>query len=626
MLFWVFLDIKQIIFKKGFYIYMFKSIRWKITTIFVVLIIIAEILLGFFNIFGIANYYHRSFSDSINTVFSVNTKNDLLAAANELTVPFDTPDNTTIVIEETSINNINMINDILSSSSGTLGITASRFYCIMDGTTGEVLKSSNGITKVDMTNTIINALEGNESRETGITKTYMDYAFPLINGDTVRYIVYVNDNCSVQLSITRSILNLLLIALALTLIAAALAGLLISKFITVPIQQLAVQARKLADGDINALQKSESKDEIGNLTNSLIYLAHTRKQSSDQAMGEKIKVETILQNMNDGILAFDMKGKLLHFNPEAKRLLNRQYLDDIRFDRFFKEINANITLGDLLYMKPDGSVEREIKLSNQYLRLNFATFKVDNKVGGIIVIIHDVTKQEKLEQSRRDFVANVSHELRTPLTTIKSYSETLADMPDVDRELQVRFLDVIASESDRMARIISDLLTLSELDENQTYIKAPEPIDIRKMLETIVDRMSLTAKKKNQTLTYHPINDVPMIAGDHDSLERVIINIISNALKYTREGGSIEVYSSRVYTDICIKVVDNGIGIPKDKLPHIFDRFYRVDKARSRDTGGTGLGLAIAKQALESGFNGKIKIASEFHKGTEVTITIPVNE
>lgn len=454
----------------------------------------------------------------------------------------------------------------------------------------------------------------------------MDYAFPLTNGDNVKYIVYIRDSCQDQSATLNTIVRTILISLALTIIISAIAGAFIANFVTVPIQQLSLQARKLADGDINALQKSESKDEIGNLTNSLIYLAHTRKQSSDQAMGEKIKVETILQNMNDGILAFDMKGKLIHFNPEAKRLLNRQYLDDIRFDRFFKEINANITLGDLLYMKPDGSVEREIKLSNQYLHLNFATFKVDNKVGGIIVVIHDVTKQEKLEQSRRDFVANVSHELRTPLTTIKSYSETLADMPDVDRELQIRFLDVIASESDRMARIISNLLTLAELDENQTYIKAPEPIDVRKMLESIVERMSLTAQKKHQSLTYHPINDVPIIAGDHDVLERIIINIVSNALKYTRDGGSIEVYSSKVYNDISIKVVDNGIGIQEDKLPHIFDRFYRVDKARSRDTGGTGLGLAIAKQSLESVFNGKIKIASEFHKGTEVTITIPVNQ
>ncbi|NDO19263.1 cell wall metabolism sensor histidine kinase WalK [Lachnospiraceae bacterium MD329] len=603
---------------------MFKSIRWKITIIFVLLVLITEIIIGAFNVFAILNHYHRDFSNDIDSVFTAEIKNDLLAAANELTIPPDVSSG--IVIDEYSQENINLINDVLSSNSGTLGITAARFYCILDGVTGEVLKSSNGITSVESNATTALAIEGRESRETGITKTYMDYAFPLTNGDNVKYIVYIRDSCQDQSATLNTIVRTILISLALTILISAIAGAFIANFVTVPIQQLSLQARKLADGDINALQKSESKDEIGNLTNSLIYLAHTRKQSSDQAMGEKIKVETILQNMNDGILAFDMKGKLIHFNPEAKRLLNRQYLDDIRFDRFFKEINANITLGDLLYMKPDGSVEREIKLSNQYLHLNFATFKVDNKVGGIIVVIHDVTKQEKLEQSRRDFVANVSHELRTPLTTIKSYSETLADMPDVDRELQIRFLDVIASESDRMARIISNLLTLAELDENQTYIKAPEPIDVRKMLESIVERMSLTAQKKHQSLTYHPINDVPIIAGDHDVLERIIINIVSNALKYTRDGGSIEVYSSKVYNDISIKVVDNGIGIQEDKLPHIFDRFYRVDKARSRDTGGTGLGLAIAKQSLESVFNGKIKIASEFHKGTEVTITIPVNQ
>ncbi len=602
---------------------MFKSIRWKITIIFVTLVLSTELLIGCFNIFGIINHYHRDFSDSINNVFTTDIKNDLLGAANEISIPSEKADDDSIILDESVRNNLNMINNILSSHSGRLGITASRFYCIVDGETSEILMSSNGITSTENTAVLSNAFNGNEAKETRISKNYMDYAFPLHSGDKVKYIVYIKDTCQTQSSVVSSMIQILLISLLLSLILSMIIGRIISRFITSPIQELSIQARKLADGDINALQKSDLTDEIGNLTNSLIYLAHTRKQSSDQAMGEKTKVETILQNMNDGILAFDLKGKLIHFNPEAKRLLKRRYLDDIRFDRFFKEINANITLGDLLYMKPDGSVEREVKLANQYLRLNFATFKADNKVGGIIVIIHDITKQEKLEQSRRDFVANVSHELRTPLTTIKSYSETLADMPDVDRELQIRFLDVIASESDRMARIISDLLTLSELDENQTYIKPPEPIDIRKMLETIVERMGLTAKKKNQTLTYHPINDVPIIAGDHDSLERIIINIVSNALKYTREGGNIEVYSSKVYNDICIKVVDNGIGIQADKLPHIFDRFYRVDKARSRDTGGTGLGLAIAKQTVESAFNGKIKIASEFHKGTEVTITIP---
>ena len=604
---------------------MFKSMRWKITLLFVLLVLATELLIGSFNIFGIANHYHRDFSDSIDDVFTPDTKNDLLAAANELPVP-NTYNQGALTISDEDYYNVNMINDILAARAGTLGITANRYYCIIDAESGEVLKSSNGISKVETTTSISKAASGSEYKETGITKSYMDYSFPLTNGNTVRYIIYVYDNCSTQRAVTQNLISILLIALVISLIISAIVGMLISRSITIPIQQLAVQARKLADGDINALQKSDTRDEIGNLTNSLLYLAHTRKQSSDQALGEKIKVETILQNMTDGILAFDMKGRLLHFNPEAQKLLKRRYLDDINFDRFFKEINADIKLGDLLYMQSEGSVEREIKVANHYLHLNFATFKGENKAGGIIVIIHDVTKQEKLEQSRRDFVANVSHELRTPLTTIKSYSETLADMPDVDRETQVRFLDVIATESDRMARIISDLLTLSELDENQTFIKAPEQIDVRKMLETIVDRMDLQAKKKSQKLSYTPTNEVPVILGDRDVLERAIINVISNALKYTSEGGRIEVYSSKVYNDINIKVVDNGIGIAEDKLPHIFDRFYRADKARSRDTGGTGLGLAIAKQSIESSFNGKIKISSELHKGTEVTISIPVNE
>lgn len=606
---------------------MFKSIRWKITILFVLLIFAVELAVGFLNLYITADSYHKDFASAISDVFNDSVKTDLTNAANEVTVPEPPAEGeTNIIFEESTQNNVEKLKAIMSYYSGSLGVNASRFYDILDGQTGAVLYSSNNASALNTTPSILGALNGTESSENRLTVKYMDYALPLGVENHVKYIIYVRDTQTLYSEIIRRMFVLLLYSLLFSLAAAFIIGSLMSRAVAVPIRQLTIKARKLADGDLNALEKAETDDELGHLTNSLLYLAHTRQESTDRAMGETTKVETILQNMTDGILAFDLKGNLTHYNPEAKRLLNRQYFDDINFDRFFKEINANITLGDLLYMKPEGSMEREIKLKNQFLQLNFATFSVDNKLGGIIVIIRDVTRLEKLEQSRRDFVANVSHELRTPLTTIKSYSETLADMPDADRELQIRFLDVIASESDRMARIISDLLTLSELDENQTFYKTPEPIDIRKVIESIVERMNMSAKKKNQRLTYRPINEAPIISGDRDSLERIIINIISNAIKYTGEGGKIDVYSSKVYKDIVIKVVDNGIGIKKDQLPHIFDRFYRVDKARSRDTGGTGLGLAIAKQALESAFNGKIKISSEFNKGTEVTITIPVSE
>ena len=602
---------------------MFRTIKWKMILMFSSLVIIAEIAAAAFSIAGTANNYHKEFANTINTVFNSDVKNDLQNAANAVTFP-EPVDNNSILIEEMTQENVNKINEIIKYYLGPLAISASRFYTITDGTGTNVLYSSNNADKLTVTSALKAASDGKVTLQNNFTAPALEYALPLGSDGMVKYIVYIKDTEDIQKSTSKTISIMFLYAIILSIIISFIFGNILYAAVSIPLKNLTVKAKKLADGDLNALEMSNVKDEFGNLTNSLVNLAHSRQESTDRAMSEKTKVETILQNMTDGILAFDLNGKLIHFNLEAKRLLGRKYLDDLRFDRFFKEINANITLGDLLYMKPSGSLEREIKLKNQYLRLNFATFSVDNKIGGIIVVIHDVTRQEKLEQSRRDFVANVSHELRTPLTTIKSYSETLADNPDVDRELQVRFLDVIASESDRMARIISDLLTLSELDENQTFYKAPEEINVRKMLENIVDRMGMTAKKKNQTLRYTPINETPTISGDPDSLERVIINIISNALKYTGEGGTIEVFSSKVYKDICIKVKDNGIGIQKDKLPHIFDRFYRVDKARSRDTGGTGLGLAIAKQALESGFNGKIKILSEFNKGTEVTITIPV--
>lgn len=605
---------------------MFKSIRWKITLIFILSIIISEFIIGSVGIILTARYFHNDFINTIHETLNEGLRDELDNAANAVTIPQPPADGSPIVMEEKSSINLEGIRDTMNNYLGSLAMSSSRTYSILDGKTAAVLYSSVKSVSVNTTPVITKALSGEESFNISFSSPYMDYALPLGTTNNVKFIVYIHDTKAVEKNVLHNVFLVWAYVMAASAILSFIIGTFVSRSITIPIRQLTAQAKRLADGDLDALQESKTNDELGDLTNSLLYLAHSRKKSNEKAMGEQIKVETILQNMNDGILAFNMQGKLIHINPEAQKLLQRKYLDDIQFDRFFKEINAGITLGDLLYMKPDGSVEREVKLNNTYLRMNFATFNIENKIGGIIVIIHDITHYEKLEQSRRDFVANVSHELRTPLTTIKSYSETLSDMPDVDRELQVRFLDVIASEADRMARIISDLLTLSELDENQTFYKVPEKIEIRKMIETIIERMEMTAKKKEQTLVYHPINDVPVISGDRDGLERVIINIVSNAIKYTPTGGMIEVYSSKVYNDICIKISDNGIGIPKDKLPHIFDRFYRVDRARSRDTGGTGLGLAIAKQTLESSFNGKIKINSEINKGTEVTITIPVTE
>lgn len=264
-------------------------------------------------------------------------KTTSLPPANEISIPAESTD-TSIVIEENSQSNINLINNILSSHSGKLGITSSRYYNIVDGSSGEILFSSNGSTTTDATPSPYECPKryGIE-RNKAYLKANMDYAFPLHNGDAVKYVIYIKDTCQMQNSVTHSMVTILLILLLVSLIISSIAGSIISKSITDPIKQLSVQAKKLAAGDINALQNQIQKMKLPTLQTLLINLAHTRKQSSDQAKGEKIKVETILQNMNDGIIAFDLKGNLIHFNREAKKLLNRQYLDDIRFDRFLKK-------------------------------------------------------------------------------------------------------------------------------------------------------------------------------------------------------------------------------------------------------------------------------------------------
>ena len=222
--------------------------------------------------------------------------------------------------------------------------------------------------------------------------------------------------------------------------------------------------------------------------------------------------------------------------------------------------------------------------------------------------------------SRREFVANVSHELRTPLTTIKSYSETIQAYAASEEEK--KFLDVIIREVDRMTRIVKDLLTLSSLDSNK-FTANFEYCSLDELLREVVDKMSMDALRHKHIIEYFPSTSIPDIYADRDRIEQVITNIVSNAIKYTPDGGNIQMFAGCLYNEVYIKIKDNGIGINKEDLPRVFERFYRVDKARSREHGGTGLGLAIAKNFVEL-HGGTIKITSKAGKGTEVLIKLPI--
>ena len=338
---------------------------------------------------------------------------------------------------------------------------------------------------------------------------------------------------------------------------------------------------------------------------------------------EKEKLESILRYMTDGVMAFDRNGTVLHINKAAARMLGIDENDAITFDEFFKPL-VSVTVEEV-YFKNTSGISRDLKLGDKNLQVFFVLTGLDKSLkhqSNIIAVIHDNTELEKLEMNRREFVANVSHELKTPLTTVKSYAETLLSADGIPKETENSFLQIIVAEADRMNRLVYDLLLLSKLNYNDNRPER-DPVDIRALIGDILRRMHLAMEEKNQTLSFSIPENIPKVCGSRDKLEQVFVNIISNAVKYTDEGGNITIYAGEMYGYVFVKVIDTGMGIPEEDLPYIFDRFYRVDKARSRAAGGTGLGLAIAKEIIEA-HGGKISVTSKVGEGTEFTLNLPV--
>ena len=336
---------------------------------------------------------------------------------------------------------------------------------------------------------------------------------------------------------------------------------------------------------------------------------------------EETELKTKLLHMTEGIIAFDIDGKIDLINPAAKLLLKISPEDET-FDDIFGKFNLNLNMEKLIYLENLTSMEQDINVEDKSVKVIFSPFRNEenNKPEGIIAVIQDITELIKLDTMQKEFVADVSHELKTPITSIMGYADTLLE-GEYDADTQREFLQVIASEARRMARLVTDLLELSRIDSNKKRIKKSS-FDLGTLAKECQKKLAIEIKKKNQDVECLVTADVPPVFADKDDIQRVILNILSNSIKYTPEGGNIKIYVGFVYSDAYIKVIDNGIGIPEEDLNRIFERFYRVDKARTREMGGTGLGLSIAKEVLDKN-GGSIDIKSKVGKGTEVVIKIP---
>ena len=578
---------------------MFKSIQWKLVAMFLLVALAVIIVIGTFTINSVADFYNKDFKNQIEAALTADFTDRLTAALSE-----EQPEQAVFQTAQVF--------------SARLGINSYRNYYVLDS-----FGNSLGGEKLAKTDNIITAIGGKVGNKTHSGVGYMDYAYPIPDSDgETRYILYIRDSKEEVYEITRNIFTIILEALVMGILLATILGFLLSRSITTPISNLTAKAEKIALGEFEHISSVASNDEIGQLINTFGYMSKTLKATLEEIGEERDKVETVIGCMTDGVMAFNQDGEVIHINPAAKNMLGIEDESEIRFDEFFASLGADISLGHFLYLDMYSTVEKTIDFNGMILTAMIAPFRSEkDKTGGVVAVWQDVTKSRKLEEMRREFVANVSHELKTPLTTVKSYTETLLDDGLESRDMGIRFLNVILGEIDRMNRLVSDLLLLSRIDYNRTDWQK-EPFSLDKLIKSVIEKLSFYAEKRGHSLTYEASSILPVFEGDRDRIEQVVTNIISNAIKYTPDNGTIKVYAGFLLNEVYIKVIDNGIGIPEGDLKRVFERFYRVDKARSRASGGTGLGLSIAKEIVEA-HGGTISIESKVGKGTTVIIRFP---
>ena len=366
--------------------------------------------------------------------------------------------------------------------------------------------------------------------------------------------------------------------------------------------------------------KKSSEDKF---TKTISTMTEELKQNLDDVNKQKSQTEAILLHIKDGIISVDLSGNVTYINPAAINFFDLT-AEDNTFEKIFNKIGLDVNLEKIVYLDDLTSYEQKVFINEKYINVFFAPVKNSKNISnGIIILLQDITEHVKLDNMRKEFVADVSHELKTPITSIIGYTETLLE-GDYDKETQIKFLNVIESESNRMAKLVSDLLTLSRYDNNKNNLEKAD-INLGDLTKKCLEKLNVEIEKKNHKIECFVTAEVPLVQADKFGLERVILNILTNAIKYTPQNGNIKIYVGFVYNDAYIKVIDNGIGIPEKDLPRVFERFYRVEKARAREMGGTGLGLSIAKEIIEQN-NGSINIKSIQGKGTEVVLRIPAKK
>lgn len=599
----------------------FRTIQVKLVIIYLLLILVAMQLIGVYFISTVKNSLITSFTNNLKEQADILSKFAAPSLLPNIEAEGDSPDNTTedLNLVVRNLFSISGAEVQVLDANGKVVATSLQVHQTYIGQKNKSLAVSRALQNIpDNEEEIID--------DDNVRKKMI--ALPVTYNEKVVGAVYVVASMT-ELYETVNRVNQIffsgtLIALGLT----GVLGILLAHTFTSPIQGLTRQAEAVAEGRFDLKAPILGDDEIGRLSMAFNEMTTRLKEALSANEEENEKLVSVLSNMSDGVVAADERGVIIVWNRRALELLEVETFQGAELSALFDLSPEKLTelqqgRGKTILLNRDQE-ERE-GVEGSLLKVKFTPIHRRGKgITGTIAVLQDVTDQEKLEQSRRQFVANVSHELRTPLTTIKSYAEALGDGALEERELSERFVGVISNETERMIRLVTDLLHLSRLDSNQAPLRRRQT-HIHEMLDEVADRFSFQLRQKSIKSSVHVDPGLKLAWLDRDQIDQVLDNLISNAIKYTLDGGAIELAARKTAegASLEISVKDTGIGIPKKDLARIFDRFYRVDKARSRNMGGTGLGLSIAREIVKA-HGGTISLYSELNEGTTVTFTLPL--
>lgn len=587
---------------------MYRGLYFKIILILVIFILIVMSVVGAVLISSVLGYYNDQFSSCMaqNLEGDAQLRQYLEAAMADGDADFAAKQKS-----------------ILASYASRLGIDDYRNYYILDADGGFLDGSDTaGGEALAETPNLVAAINGRLGSENTAGSDYADYALPLTVGDT-SCIIYLRDTQDELHEINWMLFSIILQALFVGLLIAILLSFFLARAISMPLSRLTEGVQRVAKGDFKDKISVHSSDEIGVLTENFNTMSRMLEENLDEINGEREKLETVLSCLKDAVITFGQDGRPLQINRAATDLFADAKREELTLDYIFSLLHYEG--GGIDISLDDGGDVPAVRYNGKVYELYFGNIRYRDASSmreGVILVIHDVTQSYELDRSRREFVANASHELRTPLTTIKMVIEALAGDEGVTKnEMNKSFLDMAETESTRMELLIKNLLTLSQLDSKTMSFNVRE-FDLEESIAYLAKSLAVNASAHGHKLTFDGAYDPVIIRGDRIRIEQILINITSNAIKYTPDGGRISLRLHDLGDRAEVTITDNGVGIPAEDIPHLFERFYRVEKARSSDKGGTGLGLAIARE-FAAAHGGDIHVSSIVGKGTTFTVTLP---